>query len=539
MAANLRLQRYGRPHRADLVAGPGHAVGLRPRRGRDRQQLVPDDRDRPRRQRLRDGPARVQLTPERDALFTVYSPILVHLPGTPAGTLSPLLDSIVQEVDIRTGLVVWEWHAYGHIPLADSTRRPPTAPPTTPSTSTRSRRCRGGRVLASARDTSAIYEIERAGGRIVWTLGGKASSFRLGHGARFWLPARRADAAERGPQHVRRRGRPAAEGAVLARAGAQARPAPPARHAGERSTAAPRTPPPRARAACRRSPNGNVFVGFGAEPFFSEFSRSGRLAVRRERCRRTTAATASTASPGRRRRRRCPTLAATRSGPASVSVYASWNGATDVARWQLLAGPAGGTLAAASSAARQRLRDAHRLQRHGDGLRRAGTRLEGARAGDLGSGDGPVSDLPGIGEVIARRAAAPGRGRRVADRLARARWARPRAGAGSAAAAASSSTSPSTIPEALSRCSTWPSGCAIRDVRMVLRPVVERGISGDPAAELKRSYAVDDARRLAGRIRALRCSEPSRATPPRPPTSPSGSRRRRRARRSPASASRP
>ncbi len=37
-------------------------------------------------------------------------------------------------------------------------------------------------------------------------------------------------------------------------------------------------------------------------------------------------------------------------------------------------------------------------------------------------------------------------------------------------------------------------------MRMVLLPVVERGISGDPAAELKRSYAVGDARRLAGRL---------------------------------------
>jgi 2-hydroxychromene-2-carboxylate isomerase len=36
--------------------------------------------------------------------------------------------------------------------------------------------------------------------------------------------------------------------------------------------------------------------------------------------------------------------------------------------------------------------------------------------------------------------------------------------------------------------------------RLVLLPVVGRGIPGDPAAELKRSYAVGDARRLAGRM---------------------------------------
>ena len=52
---------------------------------------------------------------------------MVHLPGTAPGALSPLLDSIVQEVDIRTGLVVWEWHALGHIPLADSYATPATS----------------------------------------------------------------------------------------------------------------------------------------------------------------------------------------------------------------------------------------------------------------------------------------------------------------------------------------------------------------------------------------------------------------------------
>ena len=65
-----------------------------------------------------------RLTPEGDALFTVYSPVLVHLPGTPPGTLTSLIDAIVQEVDVRTGLVTWEWHALGHIPLRDSYATP-------------------------------------------------------------------------------------------------------------------------------------------------------------------------------------------------------------------------------------------------------------------------------------------------------------------------------------------------------------------------------------------------------------------------------
>src|SRR5581483_5083525 len=40
---------------------------------------------------------------------------------------------------------------------------------------------------------------------------------------------------------------------------------------------------------------------------------------------------------------------------------------------------------------------------------------------------------------------------------------------------------------------------ADRDVRLVLLPVVRRGIAGDPAADAKRRYAIADARRLAAR----------------------------------------
>jgi len=56
------------------------------------------------------------LTRSGDALMTVQSLVNYHLPGTAPGKLSLLIDSIVQEVDVRTGLVVWEWHSLGHIP---------------------------------------------------------------------------------------------------------------------------------------------------------------------------------------------------------------------------------------------------------------------------------------------------------------------------------------------------------------------------------------------------------------------------------------
>ncbi|MGL1489001.1 arylsulfotransferase family protein, partial [Vibrio parahaemolyticus] len=45
----------------------------------------------------------------------------------------------------------------------------------------------GNRLLISARDTSAVYLVNRANGHIDWTLGGKRSSFTLRSGTRFWF----------------------------------------------------------------------------------------------------------------------------------------------------------------------------------------------------------------------------------------------------------------------------------------------------------------------------------------------------------------
>ena len=42
-----------------------------------------------------------------------------------------------------------------------------------------------GNFLVSSRNTSTIYKIDRATGKIIWRLGGKKSDFKLGPGVRF------------------------------------------------------------------------------------------------------------------------------------------------------------------------------------------------------------------------------------------------------------------------------------------------------------------------------------------------------------------
>jgi hypothetical protein len=283
------------------------------------------------------------LTRSGEALITANAPVLVHLPGTPPGKLSPLLDSIVQEVDIGTGLVVWEWHGLGHIPLADSYATPANTANDDAYHFNTIQQVAGGRLLVSARDTSAVYLVNQATDRIVWTLGGKASSFRLGHRARFWF---QHDARLTGSDQVTlfddeagppTKG-PASRGIRLS--------LDPRRHVARlvRQFRRPGTDPPaESEGSVQNLAAGRAFVGFGSSPFFSEFSSGGRLLFDASLPHDDGSYRAFT-FPWRGSPHTRPTATVRRLTATSVNVYASWNGATDVARWQLLAGVAGGPL---------------------------------------------------------------------------------------------------------------------------------------------------------------------------------------------------
>jgi hypothetical protein len=284
-----------------------------------------------------------QLTHSGDALFTIYSPVMVNLPGTPPETLTPLLDSIVQEVDISTGLVVWEWHAYGHIPLEQSMATPSNSATYDAFHINSVQPLRSGSVLISARDTSAIYKVDPAGGRIQWTLGGTGSSFQMGPGAQFFF---QHDA------HMRRDGRislfddeagppqkaPYSRGIVLALNPRRRKATLVRQYARSADTSA------QSEGSVQTLPDSNVFVGFGSTPFFSEFSPRGKLlfdgSLPQDDGSYRIYRFPWTATP-----KTPPAVVVHRSDPSNVSLYVSWNGATQVARWQILAGQTAGSLA--------------------------------------------------------------------------------------------------------------------------------------------------------------------------------------------------
>jgi hypothetical protein len=277
------------------------------------------------------------LTPHGTALITAYRTVPADLSRLGGPARGFVLAGLAQEIDVATGRLLFQWDSLDHVPLTETqaalqgggTRVRPfdyfhinsIAP------------MPDGSLLISARNTCTVYRVARPAGTVIWRLGGRNSSFAMGPGTRFYW---QHDARPHGPQDL-----------TLFDDGAA-----PAKERQSRAlqlhldTAAMRATLTRAyrhpkllaiaMGNMQVLPGGGVFVGWGMEPYFSEFSASGRLLVDghfpggNQSYRAFTQAW--TAQPASR-----PDVAA-RADRAGTTVYASWNGASTVRAWQVLAG---------------------------------------------------------------------------------------------------------------------------------------------------------------------------------------------------------
>jgi hypothetical protein len=108
-------------------------------------------------------------------------------------------------------------------------------------------------------------------------------------------------------------------------------------------------------------PNGNVFVGWGSEPYFSEFSRDGKLLFDASFPSELESYRAFR-FPWKGQPQDAPAIVA-ESGPEDkVTLYVSWNGATEVDTWEVLAGAGPDWLEPVGSAPRKGFETALTLQ---------------------------------------------------------------------------------------------------------------------------------------------------------------------------------
>jgi outer membrane protein assembly factor BamB len=285
------------------------------------------------------------LTPDGTALVTSYEVVRTDLRRAGGSRRGRVVGGIVQELELPSGTVLFEWHSLDHVPVEESHTR--VGPRFDYFHINAIDVAADGNLLVSARNTWTVYKLDRRSGRVIWRLGGRRSDFAMGRGTVFaWQHDAREHAGgtllslfdNGGSPRVQ----PQSKGLVLA---LDTRRMEASLHRAYANRPAMRA---HALGSLQLLPNGNALVGWGTEPYFTEFDAAGEQIYQAKLPRggqnyRTLRFrwTATPAAP--------PDLAA---GGGRL-LYASWNGATEVAAWQLNTGRTERRLAAGPTTPRR------------------------------------------------------------------------------------------------------------------------------------------------------------------------------------------
>jgi hypothetical protein len=291
-----------------------------------------------------------QITPAGTALITAYYPVIWDASAVHGSKHAIIFDSVIQEIDIPTGLVLFQWDSLDHVPLTDSYQPFPREGRKVGSLNpydyfhVNSVQLDGdGTMLVSARNTWTVYKVDHLTGAVVWRLGGKHSSFRMLGSAGFAF------------QHDIHSQAPGDRFLTLFDDGAGL----PAVHRESRGLELildAKHHTARVFKEWDHSPQllslfeGNVqqlpdrdeFVGWGQNPFFTEFDQRGRI-VLDGRFVSNTASYRAYRFPWSGTPAAPPAVLATTRG-RHTTVYVSWDGATNVSAWRVLAGNSPTTL---------------------------------------------------------------------------------------------------------------------------------------------------------------------------------------------------
>ncbi len=141
-----------------------------------------------------------------DAWVTVNKNIPKDLSSYGGAYNGALVDSAVQEYNLRTGKLLYSWDALEHIPLSESQATIPTNGFPWDAYHVNAVQVLGsGTFLVSMRNTWAAYLVNIASGRIEWTLGGRRLELQVRQGRRHSAGSTTSKCSPaRRDQHVRR-----------------------------------------------------------------------------------------------------------------------------------------------------------------------------------------------------------------------------------------------------------------------------------------------------------------------------------------------
>jgi hypothetical protein len=295
-----------------------------------------------------------RLTPEGTAWIDAFDPIDMNLSPYHGRSDGVLTDSVIQEIDVETGLVMWEWHALGHIPISESHNPAPTSSYPWDYVHINSISPEGAGsnqpedVLLSSRNTWTLYDVDLRSGNVRWRLGGEHSSFKLGPGTRTywqhdaeWQPGGLISVFDNGsdpPKEKQSRGLlldPNLATHTVTLVKQFVNPTKTLLASSQGNTLS--------------LPGGNWLMGYGGLPNFTEYDSSGQVLLDGT-LGKNVQDFRTYLFPWSGQPTSAPSLVAAPGAGGTIAVSVSWNGATEVVSWRVLAGASPSALAPVASA---------------------------------------------------------------------------------------------------------------------------------------------------------------------------------------------
>jgi hypothetical protein len=279
------------------------------------------------------------------AWVTAYKEVPRDLSSFGGAKNGKVLDVAVQEYDLNGGKLLYSWDALDHIQLSES-KLPAPSNASTPWDAYHINDVQplpNGQFLTSFRNEWAAYLVDETSNNIVWSLGGKHSTFNFGNGASFSWQHDVEWSQKNGTVSL-------FDNACcgLTSAGKSIPPTSPSRGLVLKLDTTAHTATlvsqyllgsklyAGTQGNTQLLPNGNALVGFGTQPYFAEFTKTGSLLLQAQLPSPDVTYRAfvgrwtgkPTNNPG----------GAVKTNGSKTTVYASWNGATNVYSWRVFAG---------------------------------------------------------------------------------------------------------------------------------------------------------------------------------------------------------
>jgi hypothetical protein len=262
------------------------------------------------------------ITPDDTALVTAVRTVAADLSSIGGPADGAVIDSGFQELDIASGRVLLHWTGLGRIAFEESYKQPVATPYDYLHLNSVDVGA-DGNLLVSGRHTWTLYRLDRGTGAILTRIGGKRSDLTVGSDAEF---AWQHDAVWRDPHTI-----------TLFDDGAQAESRALVLSLDESRVRLVRAYAHRpgllatAEGSMQTRPNGDVLVGWGTEPWVTEFAADGDVRFDgRFRGGGTTYRAFRGSWAGRPAGR---PVVATRRLDTGVAAWVSWNGSTETTAW--------------------------------------------------------------------------------------------------------------------------------------------------------------------------------------------------------------